>query len=348
VIVSAVGFATQWASANAYIPGLVFPGLFAAMAGGHLASRWSTSASWRAWVGAALALLVGVALATQLLLQLYPPEKHIPTPRDRQRGAELVELLRRVKGEVLMPYHPYYPVLAGKRPSYPQMGINDVTRAGYPFPMDILKRVADRHYGAIILDNPPHGRYDFIFGSYKLQRYFRWPEVPHVVTGYRVRPTYLFVPKAPDPVPPGARRVFGFEDGTYEGWERSGTAFGDRPVGGPRWFQGPVGPFEGSYLASSYHHGDSGQGVLRSPEFELDRPWLAYRVGGGNRRGLEVRLLVEDRVVHLGNGPGSDVMVQRRVDVRAYRGRRMRVELIDQVSGPWGHLLFDDLLLLER
>jgi len=344
IAVSAVGFSTQWASYNAYIPGLIFPSVFAGMAGAGLARRWRES--WRRWVSVGLAFIVAAALSWQLLTSLYGATKHIPTEADRRNGAALIARLRRIEGPVMMPYHPFYPRLAGKRPTYPQMGINDVTRAGHPFPSDIMQRVAGRQYGAIILDNPPRGRYDFIFGQYKLGRYFRWDEVPHIVTGYRVRPTYLFVPKTTDPVPPGARRVFGFEDGTYDGWQIEGDAFGKAPAGGPVWDQGPVGPFEGAFLASSYFRGDFLRGTLRSPEFEVDRPVLTYRVGGGNRiHELKVRLLVDGNEVHVGTGPGSDMMIQKRVDVRAQMGKRMRVELVDDASGAWGHLLFDDLML---
>ncbi len=347
VAVSAVGFATQWASENAYIPGLVFPAIFAAIAGGGLARR--AGLERRPLLAGGVALLVGGALAAQLIAGLYRPGPHLPTARDRQAGARLIELLRAEDGPVLMPYHPFYPVLAGKRPHYHQMGINDVTRAGLPFPPSVLESVLQRRWAAILLDNPPQGRYDFVLGPYKLGRYFRGDEVPHVPTGYQVRPTYLFVPKRPEPAPAGARRVFGFEDGSYQGWERSGTAWGPAPVGGPLWEQGPVGPFEGSFLASSFHGGDQSTGELLSPEVVIDRPQLSYRVGGGHDpRALQVRLLVDGQTVHVGTGNNSDLLEVQRVDLRAHLGKKLRVQLVDSARGSWGHLLFDDLVLEGR
>jgi len=347
VAVSAIGFATQWASYNAYIPGLVFPSIFAAAAGANLARRWT--AGWKGWISVTLGFAVAGGLVWQLVGGLHRPSGHLPGGEDRDRGAQLIELLRRTEGPVMMPYHPYYPLLAGKQPTYPQMGINDVTRAGHGFPLDILTRVSRRHYGAIILDNPPRGRYDFIFGEYKLGRYFDYGEVPHTVTGYAVRPTYLFVPKRADPVPSGGRRVFGFEQGGFEGWTVEGPAFGKAPEGGPIWDQGPVGPFEGSLLASSYHGGDGARGSMVSPELLVDLPFLSYRIGGGRRaKELEVRLVVDGEVVHRDTGPGSDIMDQRRVDVRRHLGQKMRVELVDDAVGPWGHITFDDLTLLAK
>jgi hypothetical protein len=170
-----------------------------------------------------------------------------------------------------------------------------------------------------------------------------------VVAGYQVRPTYLFVPKRPDPPPPDGRVVFDFEDGKYGGWVVQGEAFGQGPVGGPIWPQGPLGPFSGSYLVNSFNGGDRSTGSMRSPEFFVDHRYLTYWVGGGNNKAqLAVRLLAGGREVFRGTGSGSDIMQQRRVDLGQYRGQRMRLELVDRATGPWGHLLFDRLTLRDR
>ena len=353
VAVSAVGFATQWAVQNAYIPGLVFCGIFACMAGANLARRWGGKG---VTVAGALALAVGGALAVQQVRGLYAPGPHLPRDGDRQRGEQLVELLRGIRGEVLMPYHPFYPVQAGKQHAHHRMGINDVSRATHVIP-DAVTRLhtrlngllARRHFAAIVLDSDPRTRYDGLLGSYKLARYFSGDDVPVMISGYNTRPTYLFVPKRADPAPPDGRRVFGFESGRFDGWQVVGPAFGAAPAGGPVWDQGPVGPFEGAFLANSFHGGDNSRGSLISPEFEVDHPWLVYRVGGGKRAGeLVVHLTADGQTVHVGSGPGSDIMRQEWVDVRAHRGKRMRVELLDRAVGPWGHLLFDDLTLRAR
>ncbi len=351
--ISAVGYATQWASFNAFIPGLLFPGAFAALAAGDLTRKVAgrgRAAGGRWWIrsglGCLTGLLLGGALAGQLYWQRYEAAPHLPDERDRKTGVELLKRLADLKGEILMPYHPFYPTLVGKRPSYPQMGINDITRAGYPFPADILQRVEKRGYGAVILDNPPAGRYDFVFGQYKLGHYFPWKSVPRPITGYKVKPTYLFVPRGKEPPPPGSRRVFDFEQGNYKGWTVEGEAFSDRPASGPIWGQGPVGPYEGTYLANSYHGGDEALGRLISPPFKVDLPWLSYRIGGGNQRGaLDMVLKVGGKVIHRDSGTNSDIMQQRRLDVRTHEGEEMVLELIDRSTGSWGHLLFDELRL---
>ncbi len=349
--ISAVGYATQWASFNAFIPGLLFPGAFAALAAGDLtrAVAGQERRLWRSILACLTGLVLGGALAGQLYWQRYEAEDHLPDERDRKTGAELLQRLSRIQGEILMPYHPFYPYLVGKRPSYPQMGINDVTRAGFSFPQDIIDRVDRRAYAAVILDNPPAGRYDFVLGQYKLGHYFPWKSVPRPITGYKVKPTYLYVPRGREPAPQGTRRVFDFEASNFKGWTVEGEAFSNQPAAGPVWGQGPVGPYEGERLANSFHGGDTAQGRLLSPPFLVDRPFISYRIGGGNQQGaLDMLLKVDGKVIHRDSGTNSDIMQQRRVDVRAHRGKQMVLELSDRATGPWGHLLFDELRLEDK
>jgi len=348
VAISAVGYATQWASMNAFIPGLIYPGAFAALAAGDLTRKVAggEGKTWRSVAACLTGLVLAGALSYQLYTQRYDTAAHLPDERDRKTGSELMRRIAAIPGQVLMPYHPFYPYMAGKQPSYPQMGINDVTRAGYNFPDDIIQRAEDRYYAAIILDNPPQGRYDFIFSQYKLGHYFPWKSVPRPISGYKVKPTYLFVPRGKEAAPAGTRRVFDFETGDYKGWTVEGDAFAEQPAQGSVWGQGPVGPYEGSFFANSYHGGDGSTGRLVSPPFTIDKPWASYRIGGGDQRGtLDMVLVVGDEVIHRDSGTNSDIMQQRRVDLSAHLGKEARLELIDRATGPWGHLLFDELRL---
>ncbi|MFH1131926.1 MAG: hypothetical protein V1754_11365, partial [Pseudomonadota bacterium] len=347
ILVSAISFSTQWADKNAFIPGLFFPAVFFAIACGDLTN--SQKGGWRRWASGPLSILLGGAIAVQLSWQLYSPEKFLPAIEDRLAGKLLIDDLRRIKGPVLVPYHPYYPRLAGKQTNYHQMGTNDVTRAGFPFPYDIVDRISEKYYGAILLDKSPEGHYHSALKQYKFSRYFQPSEVPKTIAGYFVRPRYLLVlKKSSSPLPTCARRVFDFEDGTFKGWQIKGSGFGTKPRGGTASDQLMAGPFEGSYLVGSHTLGDMAVGSMLSPEFLVDKPTLTYRMGGGRYPKLiQVRLLVADKEVHRSTGTNSHIMEIRKLDVRAYIGKMMRVELIDNATGPWGYLLFDDLVLTQ-
>ncbi|MBW2731491.1 MAG: glycosyltransferase family 39 protein [Deltaproteobacteria bacterium] len=345
--VSAIGFATQWAVQNAYIPGFYFAAIFAAVGAADLAARLGLGR--RPLWAASVALICGGALCGQLLGQLYKPGPHLPQRGSYAAADKLLARMHAVEGPILMPYHPFYPHLVGRPAHYHQMGVNDITRAGLRFPRSIHQAIAQQRYGAVIFDTSPKDRHDyfFILRHYKFAHYLRADESPRVVTGYGVQPRYVLVPKRQEPPPPGARVVFDFESGRYKGWKVSGRAFGTSPAGGDRGNQGLAGPFGGRYLASSLVRGDSATGGLISPEFVIDRPQLSYRIGGGrDKERLVMRLVVVGQgEVHRDTGVQSHIMQRRELDMADFLGRRAHIELIDNAQGGWGHLLFDDLLL---
>jgi hypothetical protein len=347
VVVAAIGFSTQWAETNTLIPGLFFGSGFAAMACCDLTD--GSQGGWRRSFGGPVSLLLGGALAVQLVLQLYSPTKHLLSAEEWQTGREFLATLRRQERPLLIPYHPWYLHLIGRETKYHQMSTNDIVRAGLSLPTDLVDRVTKRYYRTIILDNSPIDNHNaFMLDHYKVGHLFTAMEAPRVVTGFEIRPKFVLVPITAEPVPKGGRRVFGFEDGTYNGWVRTGSAFGDRPIGGPGSDKIMAGPYEGAWLAGSYHGGDKLTGRLRSPEFVVDRPYITYRIGGGqDSERLAVRLLVGNQEIHRGTGRNSHFLEERRVDVRQYLGQKMRVELVDDSDGAWGHLLFDDLQLRQ-
>lgn len=201
VVAAAIGFATQWAETNAFIPALFFASLLAGLAGSDLV-RWAGGLGrWRRWRAATLALVVGGALAAQLVTQRYAVATHLPRAGDRAAAGALLRVLTSVGGPVLMPYHPFYPYLVGQPTHFHQMGTNDVLRAGWPLPPDIAARVAARRYRAIVLDRGLDDRYAFVLRDYEIARELAPDESPEVVTGFRVRPTFLLVPRRERPAP---------------------------------------------------------------------------------------------------------------------------------------------------
>jgi len=351
VAVAALGFATQWAEKNAYIPAFFFGALFAGVASTDLMRHiggMRAGVTRRPALAGVVGALVGGGLAWQLATQLYQPSPHVPDARSRAAADVLLRRVAAYDGPVLIPYHPFYPYLVGKDTSYHRMGINDITRAGMPRPPAVAQRIRDGYYSAVFFDTPPW-REPGLLRSYKFERYLPPEESPAVVTGFRTRPRYELVPKVFVPAPEGTRRVFDFEDGTYRGWKIEGVAFGSRPAGGPLDNQRMAGPFEGRYLASSQVRGVSAVGRLLSPEFRVEGEELRFRVGGGRSpKQLQVNLLVDGRRVHSATGTGNHIMREVSVDVSGYVGKSMRVELVDRRRGREGYLLFDDLRVVKR
>ncbi|GAA3794593.1 GH32 C-terminal domain-containing protein [Streptomyces phyllanthi] len=81
--------------------------------------------------------------------------------------------------------------------------------------------------------------------------------------------------------PPTGTVVQDFEGTGFGEWTTTGTAFGQGPAAGAVDWQGAVTGFDGKGLANSFHGGDGATGILTSPSFTVDSPYLNFKIGGG-------------------------------------------------------------------
>ena len=81
--------------------------------------------------------------------------------------------------------------------------------------------------------------------------------------------------------PPTGKAVQDFEGTGFGGWTTTGAAFGQGPEAGAVDGQGTVAGFDGKGLANSFHGGDGATGLLTSPSFTVDSPYLNFKIGGG-------------------------------------------------------------------
>jgi beta-fructofuranosidase/levanase len=139
-----------------------------------------------------------------------------------------------------------------------------------------------------------------------------------------------------------------FERG-YDGWEVTGETFGERPSAGTVPGQHPVLGFQGQGLVNGFEKSDGPTGRMTSPSFKLTKPWLNFLIGGGeHERNLAARLIVEGQPVRSATGRKTEEMHWVAWPVSEFAGKEARVQLVDEESGDWGHLLFDHLILSDH
>ncbi|HZU35716.1 MAG TPA: GH116 family glycosyl hydrolase, partial [Gemmataceae bacterium] len=155
---------------------------------------------------------------------------------------------------------------------------------------------------------------------------------------------------APKPVAVQPPQVFAdFESGTYDGWTKTGTAFGDRPATGTFPHQQPVTGFGGKYLVNTYNDDDRHTGTLTSGSFTIDRPYINFRIGGGNHPGKEcLNLLVDGKVVRTATGRNLEKLEWDFWDVADLQGQKARLEIVDKETGGWGHINIDDIQFADE
>ncbi len=99
--------------------------------------------------------------------------------------------------------------------------------------------------------------------------------------------------------------VADFEGATYAPWTVMGEAFGPGSAQGTLRGQMLVEGFNGRGLVNSFFKGDDTTGRLTSPEFRIERKFVAFLIGGGRQEEkLALQLLVDGKVVRSATGRG--------------------------------------------
>ncbi len=367
-LVGAIGWGTQYAHYNAYMPallhgaiavGLTVPAVLACgeliLAGGRAPRRDPTATIF--------AVAVSLVLGIQLYDSRWSPRPFVPTARDRAAGDELIALIRDLPGEVWVPSHPWYGHLAGKPMYVHRMGVKDVTTLwtkpgttydrlirGYRFDaVQLTAALRRRHWDAIVLDNRDvHQEVAAVGVHYRVDDLVPRSARPRLFSGATVVPDAIWVPAGRAVSPPGVRVLFDFESGSYGQWTVMGSAWAGGPVTREVAGQAVVRRFGGRWFATSMHGGDAATGTLISPPVVLDGARLTMRLGGGSGDpGLRVELRVDGLAVRPASPPAppSERLSEISWDVRDLRGRTASLALVDTSSQPWGHLVVDEIWL---
>lgn len=148
-----------------------------------------------------------------------------------------------------------------------------------------------------------------------------------------------------------------FEKENYGSWTVEGEAFGTGPVATDSIpaYQGKVGG-QGKRVVNSHASApggnvgekDNAKGVLTSPEFVIERRYIRFLSGGGNRPGeTGVEVLVDGKVVAAATGRDNNRMAGTSLDVSAFEGRKARLRIIDRAADPWGNTGADQIVFSD-
>lgn len=138
-----------------------------------------------------------------------------------------------------------------------------------------------------------------------------------------------------------------FEGDGYGDWKVEGDAFGLAPSGSrPEGLNGDLTGYSQESLACSAHGGDAAKGSLTSPEFKVTENYIGFVVAGGNHPGkTAVQLLLDGKVVREATGQNS-LQCRREVwDVAEFKGKTVRLRVIDDESGGWGVIAADHFVM---
>ena len=143
----------------------------------------------------------------QFALLYYDPRPQFPRAKDTAAGQYLVQTIRSIPGEVLIPEHGYLAAMAGKQSTahggalaelYGEYGGAE-TPEGTRLRQELLQALAEKRYGAVILDEsddgPPWFQPQLEQTYYRAGNLFDDPWVFWPVTARRSRPQFLYLPR---------------------------------------------------------------------------------------------------------------------------------------------------------
>ena len=141
-----------------------------------------------------------------------------------------------------------------------------------------------------------------------------------------------------------------FEGETYAPWTVEGSAFGTAPTKGAPRTEQKLSGFQGQRLANSYPiGGDGATGKLVSPEFVIEKPVIAFLLGGGKhpkggKETVNIHLVVDGEILRSATGNGSDLMAWVNWEVSDLAGKKGQIVIEDTVTGGWGHIVVDQIV----
>lgn len=148
-----------------------------------------------------------------------------------------------------------------------------------------------------------------------------------------------------------------FERPTYEGWVATGSAFGDGPVvvkDRPSYMGDLNAQGERTVNTHQTRNGedvgkaDTHIGTLTSREFDLERNFIRFRIGGGNHPAQTcVNLLIDGAVVRTATGANNNRMRVEHFDVKEFAGRKATLQIVDGWTAGWGQVGVDEIVFTD-
>ncbi|MFI0452508.1 GH32 C-terminal domain-containing protein [Actinomadura sp. 6N118] len=150
---------------------------------------------------------------------------------------------------------------------------------------------------------------------------------------------------AGDGSPPPGEVFADFEGPTWgQGW----TATGDFTDAGPTTgnLSGQIGS---RILDTCVKTCDPATGTITSPSFTITRKYIDFLIAGGNHPwggdgATAVNLIVDGQVVKTATGNNSGTMDWTSWDVSTLAGKTAQLQVVDNATGGWGHLMVDHLV----
>lgn len=165
-------------------------------------------------------------------------------------------------------------------------------------------------------------------------------------------------PYVPGSVPvgtiPSGITFANFEGRTYgKKWKTTGDFIGTGPIRGTFSNQQTVHGYLGNQLVNTFFNGDGSTGTITSPSFTISKHYINLLIGGGNNpwgspHPTCVNLIVDGKVIKTATGKNIEFLNWVNWDVKAYQGKTAKIQIVDESSQGWGHINVDQIMFSDK
>ena len=100
----------------------------------------------------------------------------------------------------------------------------------------------------------------------------------------------------------------------------------------------------GAYFVNTFHDSsDAAVGTARSPDFVIAGDVIHFLIAGGALPGTALELWVDGKQVRAASGQNTEDLVPAGWNVGELRGQKGYLLIRDVETGPWGHIVVDDI-----
>jgi fructan beta-fructosidase len=158
-----------------------------------------------------------------------------------------------------------------------------------------------------------------------------------------------------DPTIPSGTVFADFEGDTWgDGWTGTDDFAADGPRAGTIGDQQQVSGYQGEQLVNTFTDHDLAAGTITSPTFTIGEDYINLLVGGGNHPyttgssdATSVNLIIDGQVVETATGQESEALNWVAWDVTDHAGQEAQIQIVDQNTGGWGHILADHIMFSD-
>ncbi len=333
---SLLPFAKVGGFANDFMPVMFFVGPATAFVAVDLVAALAA----RPRVQLAVYALLCAGGAGFLFHRTWDIKPFVPNADMFRRARTVNERVAKLQGGIVSPRHPFLPIHNGDTAlGWADMPYLDMAWSSYG-DLD-LGSYLDRSKAKWAVVNGTETLITTRELATRFQLEERLPDPPVTLTGERSSTRFLL--RAADDEK-DARVLFDFE--SLDGW----TVTGSFHLATPRPpAQYPIAGSVGKHLADSYDPvlKDPAKGTMISPKFTIDRPHMAFRLGGGWHSGTRIELRVNGHVEKTATGiwEYQETLMRMVWDVSKLQGKQAQLHLIDEDAGVWGHLTVDHVVV---